>query len=261
MSARKSRHGPAVASSSGVASSPSDGTHNYTGHLAFQGKIYDKNSSPGEGGQIACLKNFVVKNHLWKFVHVVFNIHTSDFIAADERGQVYIFRLSDNSYSSLRLASFPISALEYVHTHASHVMVAYENGLVIIVDTLSKEIVANVRPRGSSPVVHIKCCPSKHLAVMLADNGQLILWNIKSLAAVETMPCQEAVVDVSFLLNAKWLAVTFVHSGTIIYDMATLQVVMKCVTPSGERHPRLWTSFCSTVSPHAGQNSYIYYNN
>jgi hypothetical protein len=148
-------------------------------HLSFSGKIYDKNSTPLEGGQIACLKNYIVNNHLWKFVHVVFNIHTSDFIAADERGQLYCFRISENTYSSLRLASFPISALEYVHTHASHVMVAYHNGLVIIVDTLSKEIIANVRPRGSSPVVYLKCCPSKQLAVMLAENGQLILWNLR----------------------------------------------------------------------------------
>mgnify|MGYP003385634697 CR=1 FL=1 len=149
------------------------------GHLTFSGKIYDKNSTAKEGGQIACLKNYIVKNHLWKFVHVVFNIHTSDFIAADERGQLYCFRLAENTYSSLRLASFPISALEYIHTHATQVMVAYENGLVIIVDTLSKEITANVRPRGSSPVVLLKCCPTKQLAVMLADNGQLILWNLR----------------------------------------------------------------------------------
>lgn len=149
------------------------------GQLSFSGKIYDKNRAAQEGGQIACLKNFTVKNHLWKFVHVAFNIHTSDFIAADERGQLYCFRLSENTYSSLRLASFPISALEYIHTHASQVMVAYHNGLVIIVDTLSKEIVANVRPRGSSPVVLLKCCPTKQLAVMLADNGQLILWNLR----------------------------------------------------------------------------------
>jgi hypothetical protein len=223
-----------------------------TGHLSFSGKIYDKNRAPTEGGQIACLKNYIVKNHLWKFVHVVFNIHTSDFVAADERGQLYIFRLSDNTYSSLRLASFPISALEYVHHHASHVMVAYQNGLTIIVDTLSKEIVANVRPRGASPIVYMKCCPNKHLAVMLAENGQLILWNLKTLTAMETMQCKEAVVEISFLSMSKWLAVTLAHSGTMVYDLASLQVVMRCETPEGERHPRLWTAFCSTVCPHTG---------
>lgn len=150
-----------------------------TGALSFSGKIYDKNSTPQEGGHIACLKNYCLNNHSWKFVHVAFNMHNSDFIAADERGQIYCFRTSQNTYSSLRLASFPISSLEYIHTHASQVMVAYENGLVIIVDTLSKEIVANVRPRGASPVVCVRCCPSKHLAVLLAENGQLMLWDLR----------------------------------------------------------------------------------
>ena len=147
-------------------------------NLAFSGKIYDKNKTPLDNGQIACLKNYTVKDHLWKFIHVVFNVHTSDFVAADERGQIYSFRFSDNVYMSLRLASFPINCLEYVHSHASQVIVAYQNGLVIIVDTLSKEVVANLRPRGSSPVVLVKCCPNKNLAVMLTEKGELYLWDL-----------------------------------------------------------------------------------
>ena len=66
------------------------------------------------------------------------------------------------------------------------------------------------------------------------------------------MQCAEGVVDISFLSMSRWLAVTLAHSGTIIYDLSSLQVAMKCVTPPGERHPRLWTAFCSTVSPHTG---------
>ena len=57
---------------------------------------------------------------------------------------------------------------------------------------------------------------------------------------------------IAVVLLAQWLAVTFAHSGTIVYNLNTLQVIMKCITPPGERQPRLWTSFCSTVSAHTG---------
>jgi hypothetical protein len=148
-------------------------------YLSSGGKIFEKNMKPGKGGLLCSLSNYSVKGHIWKITKLAFHRQSGAFITADERGQILFFSTSSNTYYSLRMASFPISSLEFIHSRPSNIIAAYHHGIVVIVDTISKDIVANIRPRGSDAIHLIKCHPSKPLCVMVASTGLIHLYDIK----------------------------------------------------------------------------------
>ena len=53
------------------------------------------------------------------------------FMITDNRGQVYNMNITNNKYTSIRLASSAISAITFVNSHKNHVVIGYENGLLI----------------------------------------------------------------------------------------------------------------------------------
>ena len=145
-------------------------------YLSTTGKIYDKNN---KGGLLCTLKNHAVRGHTWQFQKLCAHIQTGDFIAADERGQLFIFNIVDNVYHSLRLASNPVSAIEFVQSRPSNAIVAYNHGIVVVIDTSTKEVIANLNPRGSDPVCCIRCSPVKPIAILLTTTGNITMWDLR----------------------------------------------------------------------------------
>jgi hypothetical protein len=144
--------------------------------LSSSGKIFDKNN---KGGLLCTLKNHVVRGRTWRFEKMCAHMQTGDFIAADERGQLYIFRVVENMYHSLRLASNPVSAVEFVHSRPANAIVAYNHGIVVVIDTLTKEVIANLNPRGSDPVCCVRCSPTKPIAILLTITGKVTMWDLR----------------------------------------------------------------------------------
>jgi hypothetical protein len=148
-------------------------------HLSSTGKIIDKTSRPDRGGFLCSLCNYTVRGHLWKMTKIAFHRQSADFATADDRGQIYFFSTSANVYYTLRMASVTISSLEFVHCKPSHLIVAYMNGIVLIVDTTSKDVVANVRFRGSDPIYLIRSHPTRAISILVSHTGVIHLYDMR----------------------------------------------------------------------------------
>lgn len=52
--------------------------------------------------------------------------------------------------------------------------------------------------------------------------------------------------DVNFVNNGNIIVLTFSTSGSIFYNLADYNPIMRCITPQGERKPPQWVSCCSS---------------
>lgn len=149
--------------------------------LDLKGKIYNKNkkSNIKLGGLFSVLRNHFIRKKCWKFLFCSFHKQTSNLCLLDERGQVYLLNFKDNYYYSLRLASFPVYSIEFIHSRPSNIIISYQNGLTIIVDTISNEIISTISLRGSDPICKIYCNPFKPIVILLSLSGILTLWNLR----------------------------------------------------------------------------------
>ena len=130
-------------------------------------------------GLVTSLKNFLTRGHAWKMVCMCANIKTGECAVADERGQIYSFSIDSNEYHAVRLASTPISAMAFIEPRNNQLIVAYENGTIIIVDTKSKDIVGNIQSADGAPVRIIKSHPTKSFVIMADDDRILSIWDLR----------------------------------------------------------------------------------
>lgn len=100
------------------------------------------------------------------------------FVLADERGQIFKMSLTNNKYQSIRLASIPVSAMAFIPNLKHHLVIGYENCVVIVMDTNTKEIVGNIQQKNPSPARIIKCHPTLPLLILVADDGFIGLWDL-----------------------------------------------------------------------------------
>ena len=122
-------------------------------YLKASGTIADSQAAPtsssssssggAKPGLLHCYVNFPTRGRLWRVEAVCFDgRRAGEFCACDERGQVYAFSLTRNEYSLIRHASTPIAAMAHVTSRAKQLVVAHENGDILVVDTTSGDVLA-----------------------------------------------------------------------------------------------------------------------
>ena len=140
--------------------------------LDLEGKIYNKNIKikPNLGGLFSVLRNHLLRGNCWKFLACKLNKERNELFLLDERGQIYLLNFENNIYSSLRLASSPIFSFDFLHSASdkSCVVLSYQNGLTIVINTITNQIISTIYSRGSDPICNICCHPNKSLVILLS---------------------------------------------------------------------------------------------
>jgi hypothetical protein len=147
--------------------------------LASDGKLWDKNAPIAADGLVSSVCNIPLKHHTWRIDRVCCHASTGDIATADERGQVYAYSVANNSYSYVRLASTPVSALEYIQCRRSHLIIAYRHGTILVVDTESRSIVSNIQLSRPCTVTQIRTHPSTPVAAMVSADGEVSIWDLR----------------------------------------------------------------------------------
>jgi hypothetical protein len=147
--------------------------------LQSGGSLWNKLQAPAPSGLVSTVFNPPVKDRIWKITKVCVHHRTGHIATADERGQVYSYSLDDNSYSCVRLASTPVSALDFIQSRKNELMIAYQNGSIVVVNIESKLIVGTIRLPSPSPIILIRCHVKAPVATMLAQDGSLSMWDLR----------------------------------------------------------------------------------
>jgi len=152
-------------------------------YLKTSGQLFDKLAVPTKGGIITSIWNYPARGGLWRLKAAAFNPRTGNFSLADERGQIFACSIENSSYHNVRMASTAISALSYVHgtktSRANELIVGYENGVVIAVDTRTREIVGNYHAPKRSTVRIIRTHPGKLIVIMAMDDRSICMFDLR----------------------------------------------------------------------------------
>ena len=153
-----------------------------------EGKFLNNNIETLNNGILATLWNFPIRNNLWKFKTCAFRVNdlhneTNAFVLADERGQVYFFSIINNTYKIIRTASTPVSTMCFIESRLNEIIIAYKNGMILIINTEFHKIIANIQNKfngkHSSMIKLIRTHPNKDIIILLDSNKRLYVWNIK----------------------------------------------------------------------------------
>lgn len=147
--------------------------------LSSSGSFIDKVGLQHDMGMVCTIWNYPMRGQLWRMHQVSADVKNKRFAIADERGQVYCFDVKENVYSLVRMASVSISAIQFVPGSNSQLIVAYESGVVLIIDTLTKGILANISMQSGTVVRLIRCHPTKMVVLLGLDDGSIAMWDIK----------------------------------------------------------------------------------
>lgn len=170
---------------SSVTKSPSgevNGTQNDNDQIIFlksSGRFYNKNALAMEGGVVAVFRNHAVRNKTWPISTVCFNAKSGGFAIADERGQVYKMSVQNNLYNSIRFASTGVSAMAFISQHKNHLVVAYDSGSIVVLDTHTKDIIGNLQVKNKAIARIIQSHPSELKVAIASDDKTLAIWDLK----------------------------------------------------------------------------------
>jgi WD40 repeat protein len=156
-----------------------EGTEGNTIYLKTTGKFLNKNSKARPGGLIATFKNYSTRNKVWNINTICFSPKSGGFAIADERGQVYKMSVSNNAYDSVRLASTGVSAMCFINQHKHHLIIAYDSGSIVVVDSHTKDIIGNLQVKNKSIARIIKSNPGKLQVAIASDDKTLSIWDLK----------------------------------------------------------------------------------
>jgi hypothetical protein len=125
------------------------------------------------GGLVCSVQNFEMRGKQWKFSCSCSSPLSGDFAVADDRGEVYTVSIEDNSYKMIRKAHAPVAAMCYIPCRNNQLLISYESGQVVLVDTKSNEVLANLQSEKSGcPPVRLMCAhPSKPIVVLTSDDA------------------------------------------------------------------------------------------
>lgn len=152
---------------------------NHVVYLKTSGKFLNKNNPVLQGGLVTAFRNHTARNKTWPITTVSCNPHSGGFAIADERGQVYKMSIQHNTYNSIRLASTRVSAMCFVNQHKNHLVIAYESGSIVVIDSHTKDIVGNLQVKNKSVVRFIQSHPSQLKIAIASDDKTLSVWDLK----------------------------------------------------------------------------------
>ena len=166
-----------ASSAAEVGETPVDGDHVI--YLKSTGKFLNRNTPQLEGGLLAVFRNHTVRNKLWALTTVCCNLKTGGFVIADERGQVYKMSAVNNLYNSIRLASTGVAAMCFINQHKNHLVIAYESGAIVVVDTHTKDIIGNLQVKAKTVARIIQSHPSELKVAIASDDKTVAIWDLK----------------------------------------------------------------------------------
>ena len=148
-------------------------------YLKSTGKFLNKNNGVSEGGLLAAFRNHSLRNKTWAMTTVCCNSKTGGFAIADERGQVYKMSTMNNVYYSIRLASVGVSAMCFIAQHKNHLVIAYESGSIVVIDSHTKDIIGNLQVRSKAVAKIIQSHPTQLKVAIASDDKTLAIWDLK----------------------------------------------------------------------------------
>ena len=175
----------------------------------------------------------------------------------DERGQIYVMSIKDNKYSTVHLASNPISSMAFVLSQPNHIITAYENGDILLLDTDSNKVIniaAQCPSMTAATIRIIRTHPSKHIIAMASDNKVVSLWDISTQQCLRNLRCEERIIDIKFELAGEMLTVVQELSGACSYSTDSCKPVAQYLLQSTERCPK-WTAYESYTNK-SGSHQY-----
>jgi len=189
-------------------------------HLKASGPIVkNKFSMFASGGLMVAFKHYSTRHKSTALTNVCYSHRASSFALCDERGQVYNMLISAdvNRYESIRSASTAVAAMCFLAVHRNHLVIAYENGGIIILDVSSKEMVGTLPTKNKSPTRLIVSHPLELQVITVSENKCLYIWNLDTCSCINQMECEEAIVDVRYELDGQVVALTLENSGVYFY--------------------------------------------
>ena len=166
-----------------LSGSPEDNDH-ITILSSSSGKFLHKNVLPATSGLVTAIWNHPLRGNMWKFEKVAFHskLSTKFFALADKRGQVYVFSILDNQYHVILPASHRVSALSFIESRKSDLVVAYSDGPVYLIDMDTKQIVGNLPVQRlkcgfAAPIRLIRSHPRKPIMMLLDSDNRVTLWD------------------------------------------------------------------------------------
>jgi hypothetical protein len=199
-------------------------------YLKSSGKFINKQATI-ENGLVTTFYNYPVRGTQWPIIYTCFNHKSGGFAIADERGQVYRMSIVNNIYQSVRLASTPVSAMCFLCTQKNLLAIAYENGVIVIVNSDSKEIVGNIQVRSKAPARIIRSHPSLPRIIIATDDRSVSMWDFGTCQCLQSLECTEAIVDARYELVGDVIAITLEQSGAYLYASDTCQLLVHLKLP------------------------------
>ncbi len=141
--------------------------------------------------------------------------------------------------------------MEYVHSRSDQLALAYNNGLVIIVDTVSGGVISNIQNTNGSIIKLMKCHPTKSMLITASDNGVVTMWDLRTVQCTRSLALTEGIIDIKFELDGELIAIVLENTGVYIYRSTDCQLICHCSLPSTERKPH-WIAYTSTYYPKSG---------
>jgi hypothetical protein len=195
-------------------------------------------------------KTYTYHSLLWKLHSASFNKKNEKCIMYDERGQIYAFSIKQNKYSTVHLASSPISSMAFISSQPSQIITAYENGDILLLDTESDSSV-NIGAQCPSMTVAtirmIRTHPSKPIIALASDNKVVSLWDTNSKQCLRNLRCEENILDIKFEFAGDILTVVQELSGACSYRTDSCKPVAQYLLQSTERCPK-WTAYESYMN-------------
>ena len=223
------------------------------------------------------LRNYPVRGYSWKLEYVCCDSH-GNLAVSDERGQVFLLEVDSNEYRLIRKASSAISCLAFILSQPHQLLVAYENGELLTVDTISGNVIKLLSNSSSSPQRHhhhhhivpgirlLRTHPTQPLAVSATDDANqavpyISLWDMSrshEMRCLRRLPCDrnDSVVDVQFELGGLALCVVLQRAGACLYRNTDCSLAVQCAWPRGssssssskhrpKRKCPIWTAYAS----------------
>jgi hypothetical protein len=148
-------------------------------YLKSKGKLLIKLLKPAIGGRLLTFCNYPIKNRHWNMKIVVCHPMNGAFAIADERGQIFYMPLEKGIYQAVRAASNKVMAMCFLPLQKTHIMIAHENGMNVIVDAFSAEIVSYIQfPISFGAIRLVSAHPKDPVIAVVQGNYTIVLWDI-----------------------------------------------------------------------------------
>ena len=127
------------------------------------------------------------------------NERTGDFSIADGRGKLFSFSPSTNSFELAKKATTagPLSAVAYLLSKPSMLLLGYASGQVVCYDTNGKRPIASVQIPSGAPARIMRAHPSKLMAVIADASDTLSVWDFRRFKSTLQLKCQEVCFKIS----------------------------------------------------------------